>query len=111
MATRFCVIRAGDSRTDEFTNIGMILFDGNGNYHSHKIAKLDRAIRRGDWPEGQDGEWLHEHVKRVKDLATLEKIQNSTSHIMSTVQFGRLGSSILSPEETLDTVWSRLVKE
>jgi hypothetical protein len=56
--SKYVVIKTGDPVRGEHTNIGVIVFDDDGNQHSYRLDDLARAKARGDYPAADPGEWI-----------------------------------------------------
>lgn len=114
MASYYTILKVGDNYRDEWTNIGVAVFDDEGQFFDCRIAQnLERAQRRNDqwyddWTPAYFRTWVGD---MAPDVATLRKRQDTFAHCMSCVQLSDPAASLLTPEELLEDVYPRWVKE
>jgi hypothetical protein len=107
----YSMIHSLNGKTCEFTVIGVLIFDDQGNYNSHRLTDLSRAIRRGDYPEDGDTEWLRGYIESFTSIGVLEKSADSVGHAMGTIQFTRVSGALLAPEDLVNLIWDKRIIE
>lgn len=70
---------------NEWTNIGVIVFDENGKKVFDRMGPFGRAIGRGDLKVFQT-QFLPDYAKRFETLDDVKQSLGSTGHAMSNVQ-------------------------
>jgi hypothetical protein len=105
--SKYALIVSGDPLTGEHTNIGVIVFDSDGKYFSHRRPSLARAIARGDWQADDPGDWLDNWIRNIESEAKLSLVHESNGHAMSRTRIGSLCGSTLSPANLLDQLFAR----
>jgi hypothetical protein len=71
--------------SDEWTNIGIMIYDRNNLVFS-KIGPFQRARQRGDLTEEQDISWITDYAKPMQTIDDVYQRLHSTGHMMSCVQ-------------------------
>jgi hypothetical protein len=107
--SKYVVIKTGDPVRGEHTNIGVIVFDGDGNQHSYRLDDLTRAKARGDYPAADPGEWISRWAESLSSVEILTRRQDTIAAAMSSVWVGELCGAIVGPSELLEHVWDRMV--
>jgi hypothetical protein len=97
--------------TGESTNIGVVVFGDDDKYHDHRLAKLDRAKSRGDFPKDNDGMWLEEWIKGFVDVKEVARRNDTTGAMMSSIQISNPHGSILAAPHLLEFIFPKMVKE
>lgn len=87
-------IRAGSLLRDEWTNIGVLLYDYEGNLVAHKIS-TDRAIRRGDLPSTELACWVLEGYPSSCRTLDDAKQTRERSYTWSCIQITEPGRCLL----------------
>jgi hypothetical protein len=92
---------------DEYTNIGIIVFDENGKQFYSRID-ITRAQKRGDLPaDCEFTERLKDYPKRFPTTEQVMQALKSTPHAMSCVQITEPLGTVL--RESHDDLFERLV--
>lgn len=103
----YAVIRVGSPIRDEWTNIGIAVYDSDYNYYTLKLANLRRALIRGDiaYEDTLNTQEL------ISEFITFDRIANpSMEWQLSNLQFGKTGMSPLPPDRLIDDIWHTLIK-
>lgn len=85
---KYVVVRTTHSvSSDEWTNIGVIIFDSEGKQIWAKMGPFDRAIRRGDLDIHDEQHTRGKELpKAYQTLEQVERALQSMGHAMSSIQ-------------------------
>ena len=99
-AGKYVVIRASAHiTTDEWTNVGLMVFDWSDNQIFAKVGPFDRAIARRDLGAADHWkEYLHLYPKNYPTLEQVRRSLQATGHFMSHVQMTEPRSLLLDDE-------------
>jgi hypothetical protein len=106
---KYVVIRAShDQLTDEWTNIGVMVFNKAGERVFCKIGPMQRAIARGDLNQGCGVDSFEAISERYQTMEDVEQALRSDGHYMSNIQLtGPRGTNI--DLECCYQLWQKMV--
>lgn len=88
-------------RVTEHCNVGVIVFDGQGNQYGYKADTNERAIRMGilrePWAEQLDIVDFEHRLKNLRTLDQLKKMLGSMGHAMSIIGFREPYPTLIRP--------------
>lgn len=111
--SKYTIVSVGDAARGERTNIGIIVFGPDGKQYGRRLANLNRARRRGDWPaetwmdEAEIDRWAADFDSEE----TYHRRIDTFGHCMSQIQVGPLCGSLCQPDELLADTYPRFVTE
>lgn len=109
----YVVIRVGDSLRDEWTNIGIMIFNRAGDQIAARMDNLDRAIRRGDI-RADSGQGFIDHVQQYPELFLnmnlVRKTLDSVSHSMSVLQMTQPRATSINDVD-MDVLWRLFIEK
>lgn len=115
----YVIIHIQGPRTDEVTNVGLILFDvATGEQIAAKMDTIDRAIARGDIcvtgerfsNYGYLNLLLANYPQSFPTMATLKKAQEGIGHCMSFITTSYIRGGIITHDEGLAGTLERVVQ-
>ena len=82
--------------SDEWTNIGVMVFDENGKKVFNRIGPYERAIKRGDMRS--EPSWLPSYCDLNATLEDIKKTLTHDGHYMSSIQMTEPRGTNIDPE-------------
>lgn len=108
------LVRIGNRRIGEWTNVGVILFGADGNQVAARMdpGGIERAVHRGDLTAEAALTMLAGYDRIPEGFATVaavERAHESVGHAMSVVQVTALfGTSV--DDDTIDHIWHSAIE-
>lgn len=99
----------GDPLRKEWTNVGVIVFDEEGNQYEEYMDTVDRAVQRGDltskcgWVER-----LASFAQNFPNVESVKKSMESTGHAMSRLRIMEGGTTVIR-EDVVSELFEALV--
>lgn len=93
--------------SDEWTNVGVLLYGTDEKLLGHLIGPFDRAVRRGDIDQDGALDYVRLFPSRYDTLGCVRQLLGSTGHFMSCVQLTAPRGSVAHE----DVLWSIYQKD
>ena len=110
-AGHYAILVAGQPPGWDMTALGLAMYDGDGQLVWSKFEPLQKAIKRGDWPETAEGQVQIEvphHLPETWDemLKTFER----TGNAMSCIRWDEGGVTMKPDEEHGNIIYETIVQ-
>jgi hypothetical protein len=108
VAGKYVIVRCTHHvSSDEWTNIGCLVYDQDGKQIFARMGPYDRAIARGDL-HPEYAEHLDSYPKTVEHIEQVERSMTSLGHFMSSIQMTAPRPCILH-EENSESIYLNFV--